>query len=325
MADLALRAAQLDAAERVLLDIGAATLGLAFLVKAGMWPLGFWLPSTYDAASPPAAALFCILSKVGIYAVLRLWLLFFAGGEGGALLAWGGMATLAFASAGVLSAADLGRLAGYSLLASSGTLLAAIGLGSAAAAGAALYYLVASTLGIAAFFLLIELVQRLRGPGADVLAVTAEAFGLDAADDLEEDTGVAIPAGLALLGLSFAACALLVAGLPPLPGFVGKFALLSAVLAPGPIGAPAWSLLALIMVSGLASLIAMARAGMRIFWAAEGRTVTRVRVVEMAPIAALIALLLALTVAAEPAMHYLQEAAQALHAPHGYIDTVLGR
>ena len=325
MADLALRIPAVPAGDRALVEAGAAVLAIAFLVKAGMWPLGFWLPSTYAAASPPAAALFSILSKLGVYAVLRLWLLFFGGGVGGELLAWGGMATLAFAIAGLLAAQDLGRLAGYSLLASSGTLLAAIGLGSAAAAGAALYYLVASTLGIGALFLLIELVQRSRAPGADVLAVTAEAFGLQTEDEPDEEAGVAIPATMALLGLSFTACALLVAGLPPLPGFVGKFALLSAVLAPGAIGAPAWLLLALIIVSGLASLIAMGRFGVSIFWADEERTVPRVRVIEMAPIAFLLALCLALTVAAGPAMQYLQEAAQALHAPHGYIDTVLGR
>lgn len=327
MADLALRIPALPAADRPLAEAGAAVLAIAFLVKAGMWPLGFWLPSTYAAASAPAAALFSILSKVGVYAVLRLWLLFFGGGDGSLLLAWGGMATLAFAIAGVLAAQDLGRVAGYSLLASSGTLLAAIGLGSAAAAGAALYYLVASTLGIAAFFLLIELVQRLREPGADVLAVTAEAFGLETADHPEEEhAGLAIPATMAALGLSFAACALLVAGLPPLPGFVGKFALLAAVLAPpGPIAAPAWTLVALLVLSGLASLIAMARAGVRIFWASEERIAPRVRVIEMAPIAALLALLVALTVAAEPAMQYMQSAAHALHAPHGYVDTVLGR
>ena len=325
MADLALRIPAVPAGDRALVEAGAAILAIAFLVKAGMWPLGFWLPSTYAAASPPAAALFAILSKLGVYAVLRLWLLFFGGAVGGELLAWGGMATLAFAIAGVLAAQDLGRLAGYSLLASSGTLLAAIGLGSAAAAGAALYYLVASTLGIGALFLLIELVQRSRAPGADVLAVTAEAFGLQAEDEPDEEAGVAIPATMALLGLSFAACALLVAGLPPLPGFLGKFALLSAVLAPEPIGAPAWALLALLVVSGLATLIAMGRFGVRIFWAAEERTVPRVRVIEMAPIAFLLALCLALTVAAGPAMQYLEQAAQALHAPHGYIDTVLGR
>lgn len=325
MADLALRIPAIDPAERSLVEAGTAVLAIAFLVKAGMWPLGFWLPSTYAAASPPAAALFSILSKLGVYAVLRLWLLFYSGDEGALLLAWGGMATLGFAIAGMLATPDLGRLAGYSLLASSGTLLAAIGLGSAAVTGAALYYLIASTLGIAAFFLLIELVQRLRAPGADLLAVTAEAFGLDREAPPEEDVGVAIPATIALLGLSFASCALLIAGLPPLPGFVAKFALLAALLAPDPVGATAWTLLALIIVSGLASLIALGRAGMRIFWGAEERSAARVRVIELAPVAMLLGLCLALTVAAGPAIRYLQEAAQALHAPHGYIDTVLGR
>ncbi len=324
MADLALRIAAIDSADRSLVEAGAAVLAIAFLVKAGMWPLGFWLPGTYAAASPPAAALFSILSKLGVYAVLRLSLLLFGGTAGGELLAWGGMATLAFAIVGVLAAADLGRIAGFSLLASSGTLLAAVGLGSAASAGAALYYLAASTLGIAAYFLLIELVQRARPVGADMVAVTAEAFGLEGHDEPEQDTGVAIPATKALLALSFAACGLLVAGLPPLPGFVGKFALLAAVLAPAPIEGAAWTLLGLLVLSGLASLIAMVRAGMRIFWAEE-RPIPRVRLVEFAPIAALLGLCLALTVGAGPTMLYLQDAAQALYAPSGYIDAVLNK
>src|SRR5689334_11414048 len=73
MADLALRLPQVPAADRALFEIGAAAMGIAFLVKAGMWPLGFWLPPTYAAASAPAAALFAILGKVGIYAVVRVW------------------------------------------------------------------------------------------------------------------------------------------------------------------------------------------------------------------------------------------------------------
>ena len=328
MADLAQRIPAVAPEDRVLVEAGAAVLGIAFLVKAGMWPLGFWLPSTYAAAAAPAAALFSILSKVGIYAVLRLWLLFFGAGVGGELLLYGGMATLALGIIGVLASQELGRLAAYSLVVSSGTLLAAISLGNAAVTAAALYYLVASTLGIAAFFLLIELVQRLRGPGADVLAVTAAAFGLDEEApeaEEEEDAGVVIPAATALLGLSFAGCALLVAGLPPLPGFVAKFALLAAMLEPPAIAAPAWVLLGLLTLSGLAAIIAMARGGVRIFWASEERTAPRVRLVEMAPIALLLALCLALTLAAEPAMHYLQGAAEALHAPGAYIDTVLSR
>ena len=70
------------AEDRALLEAGAAILGVAFLVKAAMWPLGFWLPTTYAAASPPAAAILSILSKVGVYAVLRLWLLLFGEGAG---------------------------------------------------------------------------------------------------------------------------------------------------------------------------------------------------------------------------------------------------
>src|SRR3546814_10580467 len=117
---------------------------------------------------------------------------------------------------------DMRRLAGFSLLVSSGTLLAAIGTGQPAATGSLLFYLVASTLGIGAFFLLIELVERGREAGADMLAVTMEAYGEDEEEalDEEDEAGVAIPATMAILGVSFVCCALLIAGLPPLPGFI---------------------------------------------------------------------------------------------------------
>jgi multicomponent K+:H+ antiporter subunit D len=326
MAQLAQRIPQIAAHDRGLVEAGAALLAVAFLVKAGMWPLGFWLPSAYAAASAPAAALFAVLTKVGVYAVLRLWLLFFGGGAGGELLLCGGIATLAFGLIGMLAAQELGRLAAYALLVSSGTLLAAISRNDGAVTAGAMLYLVASTLGVAALFLLIELVQRARAPGADVLAVTAEAFGL-AEDEAqpEEQAGAPIPATMALLGLSFLCCALLVAGLPPLPGFVAKLALLAAIFDPQPAAAPAWTLLAALTLSGIVSIIALGRAGVGIFWASEERTVPRVRVIEMAPVAMLLALCFALTAGAGPAMRYLQDAAQSLHAPRAYIESVLGR
>jgi multicomponent K+:H+ antiporter subunit D len=259
-----------------------------------------------------------------VYAVLRLWLLLFGGTIGADLLFYGGVATLVFGVIGMLASQDLGRLGGYSLLVSSGTLLATLSRADGAVTGAALFYIVASTLGIAAFFLLAELVQRSRALGADVLAVTAEAFDLaDEEAEPGEKPGTVIPAAMALLGLSFACCALLVAGLPPLPGFVAKFALLAGVLAPDPITGRAWALLALLTLSGLASVIALGRAGVRIFWAVEEPTVPRVRVIEMAPVAMLLALCFALTVAAGPAMRYLRAAADALHAPQTYIESVL--
>jgi multicomponent K+:H+ antiporter subunit D len=327
MAQLAERIPQVVAADRALVEAGATVLAIAFLVKAGMWPLGFWLPATYAAAAAPSAALFALLSKVGVYAVLRLWLLLFGGGSpGGDLLFWGGIATLGFGALAMLASQDLARMGGASLLVSSGTLLAAVSHGHDGATAAALFYLVGSTLGIAAFFLLVELVQRMRAPGADMLAVTAEAFQLQPRDEEpEEDPGAGIPAALAVMAFCFVACMLLVAGLPPLPGFIAKFALFSAVLEPDAAARGPWTLIAMLTISGLATIVALGRAGVRIFWSSKPAVPPRVLVAEIVPVAGLLATCLALTVAAAPAARYLSEAAQALHAPRTYIEAVLGR
>jgi len=335
MADLVTRVPQLAAGDRVLLETGAAVLGIAFLTKAGMWPLCFWLPTTYAAAAAPVAALFAIMSKVGIYAVLRLWLLLFGADAGGSAFfgeSWllvGGLLTLSFGAIGMLASQDMARMAGYSVLVSSGTLLAAIGSGVPAATAPALFYMASSTLAIAAFFLLIELVERSRRAGADILAVTLEAFGGAEVEPEDDEAGVVIPATMALLGLSFLLCALLLAGLPPVSGFLAKFALVTALFNPtglggdGTISAVAWVLLAALLLSGLAAVIAMARAGVRAFWVPVGTTVPRVRVIEMLPVAGLLALCLTMTVAAGPVMSYMQDTAARLHAPAGYVDDVL--
>jgi multicomponent K+:H+ antiporter subunit D len=340
MADLAARIPAVPAENRSLLEAGAAILGLAFLVKAGMWPLGFWLPPTYAAASPPAAAVFSMMSKVGVYAVLRLSLLLF-GEDGGAsagfgenwLLA-GGIMTIVFGAVSVLATQDLSRLAGASVLISSGTLLAAVGAGQVAVTAGALYYLASSALAIGAFFLLIELLERGRELGADVLAVTLEAFGDGEEDDGPDgdEVGVAIPATMAVLGLSFLCCALLLAGLPPLSGFIAKFAMLSGILNPGGLGGAAgavhwggWALLAALVLSGLATVIAMTRAGIRSLWATSSRSVPRVGVIEMAPVLLLLVLCIGMTAGAGPVFRYMQAAATSLHASQGYITDVIGR
>jgi len=330
LADLAVRVAAVPAGDRWLVESAAAILGVAFLTKAGMWPVCFWLPGAYSAASAPAAALLAILTKVGVYVVLRIWLLLFAPGSGvsagfgSALITTGGMATIAFATLGVIASQNLPRLASYSVLVSSGTLLAVITRGSAAVTTAALYYLVASTLAGAALFLLVELVERGRRPGADLLAVTAEAFATEAEQpDVDDQAGVAIPATMALLGSSFVACTLMLAGLPPLAGFVAKFALLDALLRASPVPAAAWAMLPLLLVSGLAVVIGMGRIGVRRFWAPTDAIVPRVRVIEMVPVAFLLTVCAAMTIEAEPVLRYLGDAATALHAPRGYIDDVL--
>lgn len=335
MADLAARTPAVGASDRMLLEAGAAILGIAFLTKAGVWPLCFWLPGTYSVVAPPVAAMFSIMTKVGIYVILRLWLMVFgidAGASaqlGGGWLLIAGIATVAFGCIGVLASQDLARLASFNVLISSGTLLAVIALGNSAVTGGALYYLVISTLAVSALFLLIELIERGRIAGADVLAVTAEALGDEEDDEEVEPIGIAIPAMMAILGVGFAACALLLAGLPPLAGFIAKFLMLHAMFLPTPdeIGgganATTWVLLAVLLVSGLAVMIAMMRAGIRVFWVPLESTVPTVRFLEMVPIAALLFLSVALTIEAGPVARFMQTTAESLHAPKGYVNDVL--
>ena len=200
-------------------------------------------------------------------------------------------------------------------------------MGEAGVTSGALFYMVSSTLGLGAFFLLVELVERGREPGADVLAVTREAYGEDDLDD-EEEVGLAIPATMGMLGLAFIGCALVLAGLPPLSGFIAKFALLAAALNPAGsadhgVRTASWALLAILILSGLAAVIAMTRAGMRSFWASPDRAVPRVRIIEMAPVAILLILCALQTIQAGPVMRYMHAAAQSLHTPQNYVRDVL--
>jgi len=338
LADLAARVPLVGAGDRGLLEAGAGILGVAFLVKAAMWPLGFWLPTTYAAVSAPVAALFAIMTKVGIYATLRLSSLAFGAGAGASagfghsFLLYAGMTSLAFGAIGVLASRSPARMAGYCVLVSSGTLLAVLGFSSEGVTSGALFYLVSSTLAISAFFLLVELLERVRIEGADVQTVTIEDFGDD--DDAEEATeveeiSVAIPAALAVMSVCFGFCVLLLAGLPPLTGFVAKFALLSAMLNPtglgeaGAVAASTWWLIGLLIFSGFAALIALTRMGINTFWVTMSEGPAPVRVLEIAPVILLIGLCVVMTVMAGPIMNYMTAAAAELHAPVGYISEVL--
>ena len=348
MADLALKIPLVPEADRGLLHAGAAILAVAFLAQAGMWPLNFWLVPAYSSASAPVAALFAIMTKVGIYTVLRLWTLLFSGQAGasayfaGDWLIYGGMATIVCAAIAILAAQRLERMASLSILVSAGILLSAVGFAQPNLTAAALFYLISSTLALSALFLLAELIERSRSSADLVLEDDAEPQpsltatppprGSNLDDEQKVVVGQIIPWTMAFLGLSFIACALLIIGMPPLSGFIGKLGLLNALLNPlglgnssdAPISTAAWSLLALLILSGLASLIAFSRMGIQRFWTPLERESPILRRIECLPIVLLLGLCVVLTFKAEPVMRYTQAAADTLNNPERYVMAVIG-
>jgi multicomponent K+:H+ antiporter subunit D len=351
LADMARKLGQIPPADRGLLHAGAAVLGMAFITKAAIWPLNFWLLPAYTAASPPVAALFAVMTKVGFYAVLRIWTLFFPAGSSGTFLFGAdaliliGLATLAFGTLGVWGAQRLDRVIAFSLIVSSGTLMAAAGFKVPELTGGALYYLAGSTLAASAFFLLSELLERSRRLGDDPATWTVPREGApfmestaapasppDANLDDEERAliGRALPAALVFLGLSFTMCALVTAGLPPFSGFLAKVVMLTALLrsrslesVSEPAQLAAWSLLALLIVSGLATTIALVRIGIRYVWAPQGRPPPVLRMTECLPVALLLTVCVGLVLGGSAVLGFTQAAAETLLRPDRYIDAVL--
>lgn len=331
MADLAQRVPLLEGNARTMFEVGAALLAIAFLIKAGSWPLGFWLPPTYSAASAPAAALFAIMTKVGVYAILRASFLFFdpSGGEAGGganliLLLAGGF-TIAMSAVGMLAARTFSRVASFSILISSGAVLAIIGIGEERALSGALYYMISSTFAAAAFFLLIELLNRARGTvePAGAPAVFADEYR-DPYDDgpPTDEVGVVIPLAIALISGGFIVCALMLAGLPPLSGFIGKVAMMVGLAQDAAIAA--WTLIALLALSSFAAVVALLRIGIDTVWASgEERVVPRVRGVEFSAIAGLLIASIILTTHGEFAFRYMDDTVAWLQRPHDYVSAVL--
>jgi multicomponent K+:H+ antiporter subunit D len=336
MAELAARLSGASVANRHLVDAGAALLAVAFLIKAAAWPLNFWLAPAYRAAAPPAAAMFAVLTKVGVYALVRLWNLMFAGGPLAGFGAEGlfvfGLGTALLAGFGMVASHRIAVQASWGVIMSAGTLVAALGTREEAALGGALFYLVPSTLASAAAFLLADLVERWEA-GATVVedapfltAKLEDASEVNLDDEAAPLVGRPIPASTAFLGFAYLACALLIAGFPPLPTFLGKAAMLSAAIAPaadGRVAGPRAAVFAgVILVCGLLALVALTRTGIRTFWSGGGRQPPVVRAAEAVPVLALLGLCGVLTVAAGPTMRLAETAARSLHDRQEYIEAV---
>ena len=313
MADMALRVTGLTGDSAVLARSGALLLLVVFGLKAALLPLHAWLPATYAAASAPVAALFALMTKVGVYAIVRVHGTIFGVGAGeAARVAEPWLLPLALATAvlgvmGALAAHSLGRMLAYLTVSSVGTILVSVGLFTPAGVAAAIYYMLHSTVVIAALFLLVELVAAQRGA---------------AADRLTPAVSVREPMLLGLMLLFGAASA---AGLPPLPGFLGKLMVLEAAS-----GLPAqpW-VWAVVLCVGFAAIVGLARAGVVVFWhlspePAQADPGAGSSFKGLSAVGALMGLTLAIAVWASPLMRYAQATAAQLADTAAYAQAVLG-
>lgn len=301
MAHMAERVAQLSAEQAPLVRAAALLLLVVFGLKAALLPLYFWLPRAYAEATAPVAALFSIMTKVGIYSILRVYTPIF-GEQAGELanLAQAWLWPLALAgivagALGALAATTLQAMLSYLVVVSAGTLLAAIALGTPEALSAALYYLLHSIWVAGGLFLLADLIARQRG---------------DKAGRLVQGPALLQPH---LLGGAFFFGAIAVAGLPPLSGFLGKLMLLRSVTG----GSEAVALWSVVLLSGLVTIVALSRAGSTLFWR-TGNTVLGSAEREPVKLLATFGLLASaplMVVAARPLLTYAQAtAAQLLDA-----------
>lgn len=302
MADMARRVAMLAPEQVPWLRSAALLLFIVFALKAALWPLNAWVRGIYSAASGPVAALFAIMTKVGVYAIFRVYTLVFgsaADASSGLLqpwLPWLALLTLLLGSVLALAAKTLRGLAGGLVLGSVGMLLFGFGAATPDSLAASLYYLPHSTLAVAVLYLLADQLN-LRRDGGDAL----NAGGV----------------GDHRLALLFVLAAVLLAGLPPSAGFLAKLWLLQSL----PQTASGWWT-ALVLLAALLSMIALARAGTALFWQEARGHWRPARAGTLLPLSVLLGAALALALLAGSWSGYCQRMAEQLLLTGRYIEVL---
>ena len=250
MTDVARLIPLLDADAHKIAVAGGLLLFVVFGIKAAMLPVGFWLPKTYAVATTPVAALFTIMTKVGVYAILRVNGTVFDDALSHKILQdWLlpiGLITSLYGVIGAIGAERLRRFVGFMVLSSIGTILIAISMLNTQAWSAALYYLVHSTLIAAAFYLLCGWITSQRGAFKDHFNI---------APQMKQHK---------VLAITYFMIALMMAGLPPFSGFLGKVFILQATANMAHQG---W-IIGIILLVSLLSIIAFTRVGFILFWRA---------------------------------------------------------
>ena len=309
-----------------------AVLLVAFGIKAAVFPLSAWLPDSYPTAPAPVTAVFAgLLTKVGVYAIIRAHSLLFPGGTLDHVLMVAALLTMIVGILGAMAQSDIKRLLSFTLVSHIGYMVFGIALSSALGMSGAIYYVAHHIVVQTTLFLVVGLIERQAG------ASTLQRLG-------------GLAAASPLLAMVFMVPALNLGGIPPFSGFIGKVALLEAGAQNGSV--LAWLLVAGSVSTSLLTLYVMARVWTKAFWRAradapEGALamaapaallddaedvayadrddVGRMPVGMLLPTGALIAVALSLTVFAGPIFSYSERAAAEVLDRGQYISAVLGR
>ncbi|MFN3746722.1 MAG: monovalent cation/H+ antiporter subunit D [Hyphomicrobiaceae bacterium] len=318
MADLALILPTVSSGDQALVRTALALLVAVFVLKAALLPLGFWLPHVYTAATLPVAVLFVIMTKVGIYALLRVSTIGFVTAPFTSdllqpWLAWLAIGTIALGSFGLLAAKRLSVVVANIVMISSGTLLLSIAAGTVTAHAATIYYLINTTVVAAGLFLLTDLVSRQRGTVADVFEKGPRLAAI-------------VATGGAYLILAMAA-----SGAPPSSGFFAKIMIMQALQNTNTV-IGAWAAL---LLSGFIVALVLARAASTFFWEpgrADKYPSSPEPICQMSSntgstetaLLGIIACALVITLGAAPISAYTRATAEQLAKPSSYVEAVLG-
>lgn len=222
-----------------------AVLLVAFGIKAAVFPLSTWLPDSYPTAPAPVTAVFAgLLTKVGVYAIIRAHTLLFPGGSMDTVLLVAGLLTMLVGILGAIAQADIKRLLSFTLVSHIGYMIFGVALSSEFGLAGAIYYVAHHILVQTTLFLVVGLIERQAGSAS-----------------LRRLGGLAVSPLLAGL---FLIPALNLGGIPPFSGFIGKVALIEAGTQDGSV--LAWILIAGSVVTSLLTLYVMARVWTKAFW-----------------------------------------------------------
>ncbi|MFJ3705854.1 MULTISPECIES: Na+/H+ antiporter subunit D [Streptomyces] len=245
-AQLALRLPDLPLGVQTLVQ---AMLLTVFAIKAAVFPLAAWLPDSYPTAPAPVTAVFAgLLTKVGIYCMLRTETLLFPGNRLGDLLMAVALASMIVGILGAVAQTDLKRLFSFTLVSHIGYMVFGIGLATREAYGGAIFYVAHHITVQTSLFLVAGLIERRGGT-----------------NELTRLGGLARSAPL--LAVLFFVPAMNFAGIPPLSGFIGKLGLMRAGVSDGSVWA--WILVAGATVTSLLTLYVMAKIWNLAFWRTE--------------------------------------------------------